>query len=302
MPISYLEPLSRAFSRMKKALFQPFQLNTWFTVAFTAFLAGLMDFGHGSGAKYNADNRHDFEEFFLFPRRAYDWLAENPLWFTLILFGALVFIVILIVLLWLSSRGKFMFLDNVVQGRALVTQPWREFGRLAHSLFVWRLVFAFAGYVIVIGFLAYVWREGYERYLDNISGVPLVLFILEIVITFILIITVLAYVALLLNDFVVPVMYKHHLTAVQAWRRFLPLHWQHFGSFILYALLILLLMMVIGIAVVIGGCFTCCIGFLLMAVPYVSSVVLLPVSYTFRAFSVEFLAQFGEEFSVKTSE
>jgi hypothetical protein len=42
--------------------------------------------------------------------------------------------------------------------------------------------------------------------------------------------------------------------------------------------------------------FTCCIGFLLLIIPYIGSVVLLPVFYTFRAFSIEFLEQYGEEF------
>jgi hypothetical protein len=37
---------------------------------------------------------------------------------------------------------------------------------------------------------------------------------------------------------------------------------------------------------------------LLIAVPYIGSVILLPVSYTFRAFSIEFLAQFGDKFNV----
>jgi hypothetical protein len=36
----------------------------------------------------------------------------------------------------------------------------------------------------------------------------------------------------------------------------------------------------------------------LIAIPYIGSVILLPVSYTFRAFSIEFLAQFGEKFDV----
>jgi len=37
---------------------------------------------------------------------------------------------------------------------------------------------------------------------------------------------------------------------------------------------------------------------LLLITPYIGSVVLLPVSYTFRAFSVEFLEQFGDDFTI----
>jgi hypothetical protein len=53
--------------------------------------------------------------------------------------------------------------------------------------------------------------------------------------------------------------------------------------------------------VVVIGLFTCCAGFLLLAIPYVNAVILLPVSYTFRAFSLEFLAQFGSGFNCFTA-
>jgi len=36
----------------------------------------------------------------------------------------------------LRSRGKFMFLDNVVHDRAEVSQPWQDFRRLGNSLFL----------------------------------------------------------------------------------------------------------------------------------------------------------------------
>ena len=48
MNIRYLDPLSRAWGRMKKALFSPFNLKKWFVVGFTAFLAGLTE-GPGGG-------------------------------------------------------------------------------------------------------------------------------------------------------------------------------------------------------------------------------------------------------------
>jgi hypothetical protein len=42
MTIAYFEPLSRAWQRMKQALFNPFNLNKWFIIGFNAFLAGLL--------------------------------------------------------------------------------------------------------------------------------------------------------------------------------------------------------------------------------------------------------------------
>jgi len=41
-------------------------------------------------------------------------------------------------------------------------------------------------------------------------------------------------------------------------------------------------------------CLTCCMA----AIPYVSSVVFLPVAVLFRAYSLHFMAQFGPEWDV----
>ena len=43
MRIHYIEPLSRAISRTKQALFNPMDLRKWFVVGFSAFLAALAD-------------------------------------------------------------------------------------------------------------------------------------------------------------------------------------------------------------------------------------------------------------------
>ena len=52
------------------------------------------------------------------------------------------------------------------------------------------------------------------------------------------------------------------------------------------------------VAVIIIAVFTCCIGLLLIMIPFVGTIILLPVSYTFRAFSIEYLATFGDDFNI----
>ena len=74
--------------------------------------------------------------------------------------------------------------------------------------------------------------------------------------------------------------------------------WPKLGYFLLYGIFILVLGILVVISVIIFGFVTLCIGFLLLIIPYISSVLLLPVSYTFRAYSVEFLEQFGDDFKI----
>lgn len=52
------------------------------------------------------------------------------------------------------------------------------------------------------------------------------------------------------------------------------------------------------IGVIIAGIMTCCIGIILLIIPYIGTVVTLPAWYTLRAFSLEYLAQFGDEYTV----
>ena len=116
------------------------------------------------------------------------------------------------------------------------------------------------------------------------------------ILAFLALMVIFGYISLFLKDFVVPIMYKHKLPVCKAWLKFFSLFGKHIGSFIVYGLFIFVLMIAVAIGVIFLALATCCIGLLLIAIPFVGAVILLPVSYTFRAFSIEFLGQFGEEY------
>jgi hypothetical protein len=109
---------------------------------------------------------------------------------------------------------------------------------------------------------------------------------------------VFGYLSLFLKDLVVPIMYKNRVGVLKGWSIFLSLWSKNFFTFIIYGLFIFVLGIAVAVSVVFLALLTCCIGLFLIAIPYIGAVILLPVSYTFRAFSIEFLAQFGEEFNV----
>lgn len=299
MSIQYFDPLSRAFGRMKKALFKPFDLSKWFTVGFTAFLAGLTDCHHGKGSSdSNGVKVHDLGDIVDFPRNAWDWLVDHPGWFTLIVFGLLFLIALAILLTWLSSRGKFMFLDNVVHDRAKVIKPWHEFKTLGNSLFLWRFCFGFICLVLFIMFLVFCYGIFVSLYESYAPRHTIILAIVGMVLLALLTLIIIAYISLFLNDFVIPIMYKNNMRTTRAWGRLLSLLSRHLLYFIFYGIIVLLLHILVVICVIIAGLLTCCIGLILLIIPYIGSVITLPISYTFRTFSLEFLGQFGPEFTV----
>jgi hypothetical protein len=297
MTIRFMEPLSLAWNRMKVALFKPFDIHKWFVFGFNAFLAALME-GNNSGGSGRIGKEGNFDEFIHFPRVAGDWLQDNPGWAIAILFAVVVVIAVIAALAWVSSRGVFMFMDNVVRDRVEIARPWREYQKEGDSLFVWRLLFGLVTFAVFGALFAVFFIKGAEIYDSGLGAGSYLLLIAGLGLAALAIVLVWGYIALFLKDFVAALMYKHRVSCVQAWRLFMDVFRKAPLHFIGYGLLVFFLMILFVIAVVIAGVGTCCIGFILLVIPYINVVVTLPAWYTYRAFSLEFLAQFGPEYSV----
>ncbi len=300
MNIQFLDPLTKALNRMKQALFKPFDLKKWFVVGFTAFLAELSDFTRGGGSQTGRESAGDFgwQDALNFPQTAREWLQENPEWFALIIAGICVILVIIVLFTWLSSRGKFMFLDNVTHDRAQVKKPWQEFRIQGNSLFSWYLIFIFTALTVFILYLVNCYNYIYDLYNNNMEVKVLLSPAIWMIAGLLVLWLVISFIDLLLTDFVVPLMYRYRLSTSDAWHMFLPLLYAHLGYFLGYAVMVFFIYLLVVTGVIIVGLFTCCIGFLFLIIPYINSVTLLPVSYTMRAFSVEFLQQFGPDYHI----
>jgi hypothetical protein len=191
-----------------------------------------------------------------------------------------------------------MFLDNVVHDRAEIAKPWKQYSKEGNSLFVWRFCFGFIvfAFFILLGILFFTAASALHVN-DRFTGL-LILFLIGWILLFFLTIIIVGYISIFLDSFVVPLMYKDNLTATRAWGRFLSIFNKHPFHFILYGLFIFVLMVGFVIGVILAGLMTCCIGFILLVIPYIGTVVTLPVWYTLRAFSLEYFAQFGTEYNV----
>lgn len=285
-----ITPLRDAWRRMVRALFRPWRPAVWFTVGFGAWLAGLTSCGGAStgfnpGVGDGGGAAEGFEEVASAVREHLPLVLAVGI--PLLLFC----VAVGVLLLWLSSRGHFLFVDNVARGRAAVIAPWSEHASLATSLFWWRLAFGLVfllafGLTLTPLFIA-VFRGGGDPQLWVLFAVVPVMLVL--VLAGVLI-------SLYLRDFVVPIMFRQRLRTTAAWGQFLQLFRRYPGSFIVYALWILLLFLGVGSAIFVFGCLSCCVGWLILALPYLGTVLLLPVLYTYRAYSLELLARLGPEY------
>jgi hypothetical protein len=302
--ISVAEPVSPALERVKRVLFKPFDLGKWFTIGFCAWLAGLGESGGSGGGNFSQNfNQHhqtnfgeSFRDHIL---QARDYFFNNlgwiiPLAAVLVVMG----LAFWLLLLWLNSRGKFMFLHCVALDKAEVVEPWNQFAYEANSLFLFRLCLGLIGMVLMLPFLGIAIVIVVKMCLSGqflpgaiISAVGFGLLFFGMAIVF-------AIIQKLTADFVVPIMFLRRNRCLQAWKELGSLITSHMGIFILYFLFQIVLCMAIGVIVLGAILITCCIAGCLMILPYIGTVLLLPVLMFKRCYSLYFLAQFGREFDV----
>jgi hypothetical protein len=306
--VEYLAPLERAWQRMVGQLFRPFDAGKWLALGFACWLARLFEGGFGGGfnvpvggGDWGSEDAEAVTRRLAAgaPWESWDleeWLAPGMLG---CLAGCILLVVFVLVplVLWLKSRGEFLFLDNVVHGRAEITRPWHEYRREGNSLFLWQLGFLvvtlIATVIVLLPGILLLFTE-LRSDPDTVPVAGILLLVLPLIPWAIL----LAYIGFFLRGFVVPIMYRERLTATAAWRVFLPVLRARWGSFLLVGLFVAALSVGVTIGLVILGCVTCCIAWIVMAIPYLGTVVLLPLWVTYRAFTLEFLAQLSPRFDL----
>ena len=298
-----IAPVNRAWEHMQQLLFRPFDLARWLAIGFTAWLATLGQTwggGGGGGGNFQGNGRwnggFDIGES---TRQVREWVSDNLLWLvpTVLVVGILV-VTIWLVVLWLSSRGQFMFLHNVVTARADVVAPWNAYSAHGNSLFVFRLVVALVSVVAALPILTAGAWAGYQL-MEQEGSRPIALAVMGVS-ALVIGGLGLGYVVVgkLTRDFVVPIMWQRTASCRAGWSIFLGLARDSFGPLILYFIVQMVLWIAAGILIVALVLVTCCMAGCIIALPYLGTVLLLPVEVFFRSYSLQVLAQQGAEWDL----
>lgn len=292
MTISVIEPISQAIERTKRVLFGPFDLGKWCILGFCAFLANLGEGGGcnipmGPGSRGAPGGPGPSGPAFA------NWVQSNLVFIIMVaVLAVIVFMAVGAVLTWVSSRGKFMFVDGIVRNRAAVVEPWRTFRPLGNSLFKFRFAFGFAGLGILIVLVAIGVLIAWPDIQAGRWGGSALAGILIGGLLSALAIFVMFVISLLLDDFVLPTMYQRQVCVMEAWDIvFAEIVRGRVGTLVLFYLMKIVLGIAIGMIFMVGTLLTCCIG----GLPYISSVLFLPLFVFARCYSLYFLEQFGPE-------
>jgi hypothetical protein len=300
--LSVVEPVGKAFEWTLRVLFRPLDPGKWFTIGFCAWLAFFGESGGGfhvpggggHGRHGGGDLRAQWDEFHRF-------LMANLYWIIPVVAAVMILSIALMVLfIWLSSRGKFMFLHCVAQDKAEVSWPWNHYGGSGNSLFRFRLVVALLTFVVILPFVCLAGFALIRLFMHSHSEFDLGLFLLLVgsVLLIFLLAIVCWVVKRIIEDFLVPIMYQRGILWREGWSETAALISGNAGVFILYFLFRIVLGIAAGIVVLAVVLLTCCIAGCLMLIPYIGTVIMLPILVFYRAYSAFFLAQFGPQYDV----
>jgi len=293
--ISVIDPIGPSVNRVKQILFKPFDMEKWFVIGFCAWLALLCDGGGGGGGNFHFDgpSRGEMQE-------AKNVFMENLAWvLPVFVIGLAIGLTLAVLFLWLSSRGTFMFLHCVATNRGEVKVPWHKYRQQGNSLFMFRLVvwiISSVCFIPLIAAMVFLIFIGAERDFANpvfiIIGIALVVFLMILFGLFFGLLNKFT------KDFVVPIMYLGTSRCVDGWRKFLSILSVNKARFLLYILFQFVIGLVIGGIVFALGLFTCGCACCLMAIPYLGTVLLLPILIFERSYSVYYLGQYGKDLEV----
>ena len=297
-------PLESALGTTRRILFKPFDFGKWLVLGFMAWIYQLGDLGitpfQGDNLKAdfprNWESPHTIlENLEALIRDSLEPLSQKLFWLVpLVGFLALVSMALWVLLTWLSSRGSFLFLNGVATNLTEVAGPWNEFAREGNSLFRFRLVLGLGGCVLTLSLLAGAVLMQALSFGPNAGSAWLAFGLL--LTPALLCALGLWLIGSLTEDFVVPIQYLRRCGCRTAWGVLLG-HMSRFPTaFLLYLLIQIPLSIATGLAVFAFAVITCC-GCCLLFVPYLSTVILLPVFVLHRAYPLHFLAQLGPEWN-----
>jgi hypothetical protein len=285
--IEIFKPFGEAFDLMKKILFQPFYLKKWFVIGFAAWLSNL------GGGNYNFSFRNSDWNHVPICQDFRDTINQIP--HAVLLVGVVIFILlivaIIIVFAWLRARGRFMFVDCIVKNRGAIAEPWREFRKQGNSYFRFALLVGLIiGVVIVaaaVPFLLPVIRSGTRPHFRDV-------YVICMIALWVAVLMLLIFAWTLISHFMVAVMYRRRCQAGEAFRASMSLVANYPGEITLYCLFWIALAVGAGMlscGVILGSC---CIAL----IPYLGTVIMLPIFVGLRAFGLRFIRQFGPDYDV----
>lgn len=312
------ESMGPAWETMKRLLFRPFNIGTWFSFGFVFFLQSCMEGGGGNGLNLPSGNGsgsgHDNDTGNNLAGIGHDVVAslggplrnllggsgeapDSAVLAIILVVAVVIAVPLVIVMMWLGTRGQMMAIRSVAVGQANISEQWNATREAGGMLFKFQIVMT----IITMFVFVPLGAGGLVLALPTIQdGVPI-----ENVLPALIGLGVLALILLfpfmlvgaMARNFVAPIMLKHGIGAREGWKRFWAVGRQHLGGIVVFYIMRVLVNIGAGIVGVVAGLLTCCLGFL----PILHQTVMAPYYVFERAWTLEVLASMSPDFDVRSS-
>ena len=273
MPISAVDSIGPAFQHTKQQLVQPFRFNQWTKLALVGLLAGELSSGgcNTGGFNYNQTGTHRF---------AADALAAAPanpaLYGLLVLFLIMAGVLLFFVFIYVSSVMRFVLFDSVIARTCDIRRGWERRHGAGLRYFAWQLLLLVAGifgFIILVGIPAAIATAGGWLKEPKAHLLPLIVGGMVLFFLFFGFVVLYLTVHVMSKDFVVPQMALEEISAIEGWRRLLPMLKVEKGAYVGY--IGLKVVMTIGVSVVVGIIASIVILIMLIPVGGVGAIVVL---------------------------
>jgi len=231
--VKFSEIINASIEWTGTLLFRPFKAKKWLILAFIALLAGAITGGCQTGSAFPQKEKpkkaeaasalqekqspRTLEEILngVFRQLKDPWVRNILIVITALLCA------LIIVMMWLSSRFSFIFLESVIKNDASIKIPFRENKALGNSLFGFSLwlsaIFLFSTGAL-IGICIYTLiRMGVFNKLSALGIIRILMICLPFIFLLLALIIAASLVGLIVKDFVIVVMYKDKIKIMQAW-------------------------------------------------------------------------------------
>jgi len=311
---SVLKAVSMAWQRMTNLLFRPFDIARWCGIGFCAWLAALGNrkisnvqgwnnliasynklINETEGSNLIANIKPEIDKGLSEIAGKIESSVVTPESITvIIILSVLLALAFNMVIIYFKSRGDFMVVYRWYNPNDNLGQSWSASCINSMKLFKWRvsimlivmLVHLYSCWSICTQVILAYYQSGFEWdiiYLHKFIGAAAVC-LGSLIITFC--------VDYITVAFVVPVMHWHGVSIFKAWGKVIKLFNQFPGAVLIYITFSMAISTAGCIAATLVVYMTCCIG----GMPYIYSVVTLPVYLFLRGYPICFISQWKDNF------
>jgi hypothetical protein len=241
-----------AYNRTIAVLFRPFQFRKWLALGFVSLLSSGGGFSLNLPSPGQEPGNSGPQDYWT------AWLAHH---IPLIAALTIAFFVLAILLAWVCSVLRFVYMDQITRNSGAIREPFARLKKLGTSYFLWQLVCALVA-LLVIGALVMLIMWSFVM----VPTSPVAAKILAVVaaaaigLPFIFLAILAAWLA---DEFVTAAMYARGIKVVQAWGVVLHVLGMNVGQTVLY----LLLLMAIGLGIAMASLFAVLLTGLVVAIP-----------------------------------